>query len=150
MSSPRSDPPRPQPTAKPDWRTLALCALMYLLLAGNAALYFSARLPIALHFAVSVLAIHLAFTIWHEAAHGTVLRGKLGNNIVGVIAMFPYMTPFFMQKWIHIEHHRKLNEEADPNLIYLDGSFITIPLRYLRALSYARQVLASDPRSSST
>ncbi len=62
MPNQQTEPLRPEPAAKPDWRTLSLCTLMYLLLGGNLALYSSWRLPLLLHFAVSLLAIHLAFT----------------------------------------------------------------------------------------
>ena len=60
--------------------------------------------------------------------------------------MFPYMTPYFMQRWIHLEHHARLNEREDPNFVYIDGPFWKIPLRYPRALGYARKLLTRDPR----
>jgi fatty acid desaturase len=122
---------------------------MYALLVGNFSLYFllDAPLPLVVHMLISMVAIHLAFTIWHDAAHGSILRSPQGNAIIGVLAMFPYMSPFFMQKWIHMEHHRALNEKDDPNLIYLDGSFLTVPFRYLRALRYAKEVVTSDVRT---
>ncbi len=52
-----------------------------------------------------------------------------------------------MQKWIHLQHHARLNEQDDPNVIYTDGPFWTIPLRYPRALRYAGKVMRQDPRS---
>ena len=129
-----------------DWLTLALLAGMYGLLIGNAVWYFSAPAPLLVHVALSALAIHLAFTIWHEAVHLNVSTKLWVNNAVGVVGMFPYMTPYFMQKWVHLRHHSRLNERDDPNLIYTDGPFYSLPLRYPRALRYARQVLAKDPR----
>lgn len=120
---------------------------MYALLLGNVALYVYWRLPLLVHMAISVVAIHLAFTIWHEAVHGTVSRKAWVNDVVGVLGMLPYMTPYFMQRWVHLEHHRKLNHEEDPNYIYTDGRFITIPFRYLRALGYAKKLLKTDPRT---
>jgi ring-1,2-phenylacetyl-CoA epoxidase subunit PaaE len=136
---------RTRPT---DWSTIALLAAMHGLLIGNFVLYRLHPLPFALHFVVSVAAIHLAFTIWHEAAHRNVSGRRWVNDVVGVLGMFPYLTPYFMQRWIHLEHHRQLNLEGDPNRIYTDGPFYAIALRYPRALGYARTLLASrDPRS---
>lgn len=134
-------------TKKTDVPTLLLLALMYVLLGGNVAWYVLAPAPWIVHILVSAVAIHLAFTIWHEAVHSTVSRHEWVNNVVGVLGMLPYMTPYFMQKWVHLEHHRKLNQKDDPNYIYTDGSFVTLPLRYLRALGYAKELLKEDPRS---
>jgi fatty acid desaturase len=99
------------------------------------------------HILISSAAIHLAFTVWHEAAHKNVSRTGWLNNVVGVVGMLPYMTPFFMQKWIHLQHHKRLNEPDDPNLIYTDGPFRTIFLRYPRALGYAKKLISEDPRT---
>src|SRR5262245_61524554 len=76
----RSRPPRTSTMAqekqrrrrKTDVLTLVLLGAMYALLAANLICYVRFRLPIALHVAISTLAIHLSFTIWHEAVHGTV------------------------------------------------------------------------------
>lgn len=129
-----------------DWKTLLLLALMYALLLGNGWLYWNAPLPLLLHVAIATIAIHMAFTIWHEAAHKNVAGPLWANHLVGVLGMFPYVTPYFMQRWIHLEHHRKLNKPEDPNYAYLDGSFATIVLRYPRALGYAKKLLTKDPR----
>jgi len=131
---------------KPDAATLLLLAAMYLLLIGNFVLHRAAPLPIVFHVLVGAVAIHFAFTIWHEAVHRNVCRSAWGNNLVGVLGMFPYMTPYFLQKWVHLQHHTRLNEPGDPNLIYAQRPFWKLPFRYPRALRYARKVLAADPR----
>ena len=130
-----------------DLPTLAALLVMYLLLLGSFVLYQTAPQPLWLHMLLSTVGLHLAFTVWHEAAHRNVSPRGWVNDVVGVVGMFPYMTPFFMQKWIHMQHHTRLNEREDPNLIYADGPFWKLPLRYPRALRYAKQTLASDPRS---
>jgi fatty acid desaturase len=135
-----------KPLRKPDGPTLLLLVGMYALLIGNFALYRVAPLPLVLHVLVAALAVHLAFTIWHEAVHRNVFRSAWANHVVGVLGMFPYMTPYFMQKWIHLQHHARLNEAEDPNLVYAQGPFWKLPLRYPRALRYARRLLARDPR----
>ncbi|MEE8240635.1 MAG: fatty acid desaturase, partial [Nitrospirales bacterium] len=132
---------------KTDWQTLLVLLGMYGVLVGNFVLYWLSPLPLMVHIFLSTLAIHLAFTIWHEAVHRNVSGRTWVNNLVGVVGMFPYMTPYFMQKWIHLQHHARLNEQDDPNVIYTDGPFWTIPLRYPRALRYAGKVMRQDPRS---
>lgn len=131
-----------------DWKTLLLLAGMYAVLLGNGWLYFHAPLPLLLHVAIGTLGIHLAFTVWHEAAHRNVVGPMWANHVIGVLGMFPYVTPYFMQRWIHLEHHRKTNRPEDPNFVYLDGPFSSIWLRYPRAMRYARTLLDRDPRTS--
>ena len=133
---------------KLDVPTLLLLAAMYALLAGNAMLYYTAPLHPLVHVAIGALAIHFAFTIWHEAVHGTVSRSPRTNDIVGVLGMLPYMTPFFLQRWLHLEHHRRLNRPDDPNHIYTEGLYLTLPFRYPRLLAHARSLLPADPRTS--
>jgi fatty acid desaturase len=130
-----------------DWPTLLLLGAMYGVLLGNAALYYAAPLPAIVHVLFGAIGIHMAFTIWHEAAHGTVSRHAVVNDVVGVIGMLPYMTPYFMQRWVHLEHHAQLNKREDPNFIYTDGPFHQIFFRYPRALRYAKELLVEDPRT---
>jgi beta-carotene hydroxylase len=134
-------------TRRTDWPTLALLGVMYAVLLGNAALYYEARQPLVVHVLLGALGIHMAFTIWHEAAHGTVSRHAWVNDVVGVVGMLPYMTPYFMQRWVHLEHHAQLNKKEDPNFIYTDGPFLGIFFRYPRALRYAKELLTEDPRT---
>jgi len=130
-----------------DWRTLLLLAFQWVLFLGNFALYALAPQSPIIHFCLGVVAIHVAFTIWHETAHRTVSTLPWLNNAVGVLGMFPYMTPYFMQRLIHLEHHKYLNEPRDPNMIYADGPFWQLPMRYLKGAVYARDMLKKDPRS---
>lgn len=129
-----------------DGRTVLLGSAMYGLWLGNFALHALRPLPLALHVLLAAVAIHLSFTVWHEAAHGTVSRRRWLNAAVGVIGIFPYMTPFFFQKYVHLQHHARLNQAGDPNLLYAEGAFWTLPLRYPRALRFAREALRQDPR----
>jgi fatty acid desaturase len=133
--------------ARLDLPTLATLAAMYALLVGNFALHRFHPLPLALHVLVAAAAVHLAFTVWHEAVHRNVSPRPWVNALVGVLGIFPYMTPYFMQRWIHLQHHARLNERDDPNVVYVDGPFWTIFARYPRALGYARSLLARDPRT---
>ena len=156
MSPPAPDtPPRPAErvavSRELDIGTLWLLAAQWAVFVGNIAIYLGGAHPgpLWLHVLIGVVPIHLAFTIWHEAAHGNVSRNRLVNNVVGVLGMFPYLTPYFLQRYVHLDHHKYLNVEGeDPNLIYADGPFWQMPMRYLRAVSYAKQKLDADPRSA--
>jgi fatty acid desaturase len=130
-----------------DVKTLLLLGTMYALLGGNVALYVVHRENPIFHVLVAAVAIHFAFTVWHEAAHGNVSGRSAVNDVVGVLGMLPYMTPYFIQRWVHLEHHRRLNEPLDPNYIYTDGALLTLPFRYTRALGYAKKLLREDPRT---
>lgn len=130
-----------------DHPTLLLLAGMYALLIGNVALYVAAPLPLVFHVLAATLAIHLAFTIWHEAVHQNISSSSRVNEVVGVLGALPYMAPFFVERWFHLEHHRLLNQPDDPNYIYTDGPFWTIPFRYIRIARYAHARLGADPRS---
>jgi fatty acid desaturase len=135
------------PSRDTDWPTLALLAAMYAVLIGNFALYWAAPLPLALHILIAAAAIHLAFTVWHEGVHRTVSQRRWLNDAVGILGVFPYMAPFYAEKWFHLQHHALLNRPDDPNFIYMDGPFWKLPLRYPRVLRYARERMRGDPRS---
>jgi fatty acid desaturase len=126
--------------------TLGLLAAMYALLIGNFTLYRLAPLPLVIHMLAATAAIHLSFTIWHEATHGNVSPRRWWNDLVGVIGIFPYMGPFYFEKWIHLKHHALLNRVDDPNFNYVDGPFWQLPIRYLRVLRYAADKFREYPR----
>ena len=131
-----------------DRHTLLLLLAQWTLFAGNLTVYFVHPLPWPVHVAIGALAVHLAFTIWHEAAHGNVSNRRWINHAVGILGMLPYTTPYFLQRFVHLDHHKYLNQQGlDPNLIYADGPFWQLPIRYLRAVGYAREKLRDDPRS---
>ena len=67
------------------------------------------------------------------------------NDAIGVLGMLPYMAPFYLEKWFHLQHHALLNRRDDPNYIYTDGPYWQLPLRYVRVLRYARRAHARRP-----
>ena len=74
-----------KPRRGADLPTLLLLGAMYGLLIGNFALHQSAPLPLLVHVLVAALAIHVAFTIWHEAVLRNVFRSAWVNHIVGIL-----------------------------------------------------------------
>jgi ring-1,2-phenylacetyl-CoA epoxidase subunit PaaE len=134
--------------SKLDRNTLLLLLMQWLVFASNITAAIRNPLPVWLHVVVGILPIHVAFTIWHEAAHGTVSNRRVINNVVGILGMFPYMTPYFIQRAVHLDHHKYLNEPGrDPNEIYAGGPFWQLPLRYLRLFAHARRAVKDDPRT---
>jgi fatty acid desaturase len=131
-----------------DLPTVLLLAAMYAVGLGNAWLWFHAPLPWPLHVLLGTLAIHLAFTVWHEAVHRNASRLGWLNDAIGVLGALPYMAPFYLEKWFHLQHHALLNKPDDPNYIYTDGPLWRLPLRYLRILKYARERMRDDPRTT--
>lgn len=129
-----------------DGPTALLLAAMYALFVGNAVWYFAAPLPWPVHVLIGTAAIHLSFTIWHEAAHRNASRIAWLNDAIGILGMLPYMAPYYLEKWFHLQHHALLNKREDPNYIYTDGPYWQMPLRYLRVLRFARERIKDDPR----
>lgn len=134
---------------KLDRFTLALLLAQWGLFVGNIVAAIVDPLPWWIHVVVGFVPVHLAFTIWHEAAHGTVANRRWINHVVGVLGMLPYMTPYFIQRHVHLDHHRYLNEPGkDPNEIYASGPLWQLPLRYFRLFAAARKAVSEDPRTS--
>ena len=136
------------PPLKLDIWTLVLLIAQWVLFVGNIGTALLRPGDLWLHVLVGFLPIHFAFTIWHEAAHGTVANRRWINHAVGVLGMLPYMTPYFIQRHVHLDHHRYLNQPGqDPNEVYAGGSLGGLPLRYWRLVSAARKAVAEDPRT---
>jgi len=139
---------RSKPALKLDRNTLLLLLAQWLVFVGNIAAAIQGSLPLWWHVVIGVLPVHVAFTIWHEAAHGTVSNRRWINNVAGILGMFPYMTPYFIQRFVHLDHHKYLNEPGrDPNEIYAGGPLWQLPLRYLRLFAHARAAVREDPRT---
>jgi fatty acid desaturase len=132
-----------------DWRTLLLLAAMYALVIGNFAVHQIAPGPLVVHVIVAAIGIHLSFTVWHEGVHRNTSGRTWLNDAIGILGIFPYMAPYYVEKWFHLQHHTNLNQPEDPNRIYIDGPFWQIGFRYLRILRFARARLADDPRTRS-
>jgi len=130
-----------------DRLTLLLVAAMYALMVGNFFAFQVSALPWFVHVAIGVIGIHLSFTAWHEAVHKNISAKGWVSDLVGFFGIFPYMAPFYVEKWFHLQHHALLNQPDDPNQIYTDGPFWQIGFRYLKILSFARERMTEDPRT---
>jgi fatty acid desaturase len=79
--------------------------------------------------------------------HRNVSANPWINDVAGILGVLPYMAPFYLEKWFHLQHHALLNQREDPNFIYTDGPLWQLPFRYLRVLRYAHDRMADDPRT---
>ncbi len=97
------------------------------------------------HVAVGLVALNLSFTVWHEAVHGLVFKGALGNHVVGLLGAFPALIPWFTIRRGHQLHHAHTNDpERDPDQWFLRGSIWSLPMRYPAGIARTRRlVLAS-------
>jgi beta-carotene hydroxylase len=134
------------PSRGTDHRTIWLVAAMYALMIGNFVAYQASVLPWFVHVVIAVIGIHFSFTTWHEAVHRNVSDQAWVCDLVGFLGIFPYMAPFYIEKWFHLQHHVSLNRPDDPNKIYTDGPFWQIGFRYFKILGFARERMAKDPR----
>ena len=129
-----------------DWPTLGLCVLMWTGLVVNfwwASAIVEWTLAAALvHIALGTFFLNMSFTIWHEAAHGTVFKSRLANDILGVIGAWPAMLPYFTVRRDHVLHHEHVNDpERDPDFWFLEGSIWSLPLRYPSGVKRALKVV---------
>jgi len=138
----------PRPGLGTDWATVGLMLGMNALLVGNFFAYRAGLGPLWLHVAIATAAIHCSFTIWHEGAHRNISKRAWLNDGVAILGILPYMAPFYLERWLHLQHHAKLNREEDPNRLYTAGPFWQMPLRYLQVPAYLREKMREDPRSS--
>jgi fatty acid desaturase len=57
---------------------------------------------------------HVALTQLHEAAHGTLSRHRLVNELCGVLIGTFALTPLTVYRYVHARHHAHLGRERDP------------------------------------
>ena len=90
---------------------------------------------------------HRLAGLGHEAAHYSLLKNKLLNDLIGdVFCMFPILSTVHFYRLFHLAHHQYTNDpERDPDLVTLGGSKMVerFPMRrwefikafYLRAFT---------------
>lgn len=91
------------------------------------------RLPAPATIALSATAIFVLFTVVHDAAHYSVSTHRWVNVAFGRVAMF-FVSPLISFKsfaFIHIEHHRNTNDDAnDPDHFVTGGPWWQLPVRF--------------------
>jgi fatty acid desaturase len=96
---------------------------------------------------------YMFFTVMHDAAHGSVARNLLVNDIIGSIAAW-LMAPgnnVVAYRWQHMQHHKNLGDkEKDTDIFVFDGPRWRHPLNWLfgdvRALRAYSKALKDRPK----
>jgi fatty acid desaturase len=67
---------------------------------------------------------HRLAGLGHEAAHYSLLKNKLLNDLIGdVFCMFPILSTVHFYRLFHLAHHQYTNDPTrDPDLVTLGGS----------------------------
>ena len=99
------------------------------------------------HVLVGTFFLNMSFTIWHEAAHGTVFRPRAANDILGALTAWPAMIPYFTVRRDHNLHHDFVNDpERDPDFWFLEGSIWSLPFRYPKGAKRAVEIVDRSGR----
>src|SRR5437879_656165 len=84
--------------------------VMYQLYLGNIGQYSA--------FLINTVAIYIAFTPMHDAAHGSVAQKEFRwmNRVIGHLSATAFPVPFEAFRYIHLQHHKNTNDpEKDPD-----------------------------------
>lgn len=91
------------------WTTSLLGACVYLLSQPSRLCYWGAQLLLPVVF-------FEAFAILHDCGHGSCVRSRLGNTLIGHCMSVLCFMPYFPWKYIHTEHHVWAGDaEHDPS-----------------------------------
>lgn len=112
------------------WPTLATLGAALALWALGLALVHTEHLVAG--FAASAVGAYVAFTPMHDAAHRSISRIPLLNELAGRLAILPLFGPFLAVRYVHLEHHKHTNDPAaDPDHWSGRGPRLLLPLRWL-------------------
>ncbi len=89
--------------------------------------------PLYLLAAASLHGISL-FT--HEAVHGTLLRNRWLNGLLGALCAMPVLQNFSAYRVLHLRHHADLGSDADPDhyAAYTRWTWLVFTMNWLRLL----------------
>src|SRR5438132_884873 len=82
--------------------SVALYVLLWFLM------YWSLRISYLLTLSLTILSgavVVRVFIIMHDCGHGSFLKSKLANDIVGFVAGIVVFTPYYHWRWEHSLHH---------------------------------------------
>jgi beta-carotene hydroxylase len=119
------------------WRTVLLGLAVAVAYLATVATVTSGALPLAGGTLLIALLTYLAYTVLHEAVHGSICGShrqlRWVNEAMGYLAGWIVMIPMTAHRHEHLTHHRHTNEaDADPD--YLVAGLLRNPLRPLYAI----------------
>jgi len=113
---------RDKSSAKGTWRHDAWGVWMLVWSWGPAlaAIALAARHPSPWSYLAALVVVgarqHALFVVAHESWHKTVFRSPRWNRFAGAwLAAYPVVIPWVSARETHLEHHRKVGTEADPD-----------------------------------
>lgn len=114
------------------WPTLLLFAASTAAWTASVVLGARGALPLGAALALSTLAAFAAFTPMHDAAHRSLARSRMLNELVGRVGAVILAGPFPSFRFVHLEHHRNTNDPAaDPDFWSGMGPAWLRPLRWM-------------------
>lgn len=101
---------------------------------------------------LGLLAMNLAFTVWHEGIHQTVARKRRLNDLLGRLGAIPVFISYDRLRVHHLLHHRFTNEPGkDPDYWQIRGPFWALALRYFAGERESRALCrAASPSEGSS
>lgn len=107
------------------WPTVVLGLVVVITYFATLVLALMGMMPLILAAPLMAILTYAAYTVLHEAAHGTI-SGSHGsirwlNETLGYLAAWILMIPLTAHRHEHLEHHRHTNErDGDPDIIVSD------------------------------
>ncbi len=104
------------------WPRMLAFAVMYAAAAGGA--YYFAKhksiggwiyLALAPLYLLAAASLHGISLFTHEAVHGTLMRNRQANGLLGAVCAWPVLQNFSAYRVLHLRHHNHLGEEGDPD-----------------------------------
>jgi beta-carotene hydroxylase len=105
--------------------TVAFGLAVLLAYLATLALVYTGKLPLAAGAVLLVLLTYMAYTVLHDAAHGSISGSKQSlrwvNEWLGYAAAWMLMIPLTAHRFEHLTHHRNTNDpEGDPDFVVSD------------------------------
>jgi fatty acid desaturase len=72
----------------------------------------------------------------HEAVHGTLMKNRWWNGVLGALCAMPVLQNFSAYRVLHLRHHAHLGEENDPDhyAAYTHWTWLIFTMNWLRLL----------------
>ncbi len=131
------------------WPTLVLAAACFAGLGLNTVAVLQGERSLILGLLLNTLAIYLAFTPMHDAAHGAISGGRAGrrwlDGVVGWTCGLLFLAPFVGFRRLHLRHHSATNDpRRDPDYWVVSDHGRGVMLRCLTVIPhYYRFFLAA-------
>jgi len=85
---------------------------------------------------VAGASLHGISLFTHEAVHGTLLKNRWWNGVLGALCAMPVLQNFTAYRVLHLRHHADLGGEGDPDhyAAYTQWTWLIFTMNWLRLL----------------